>query len=70
MMDNDLNTERHSRLNAAIIAAAGLQFDYSIGRWSDKTTWRLDSPSYGVSCSDEQRTAAEDAMTAFDPESA
>lgn len=68
MNEMDKSIERHARLNAAIIAASGLQFDYSIGRWTNKETWRLDDPSYGLSCTDEQRAAALAAMAAFDPD--
>lgn len=65
----------HERLNDAIKASSGLQFDYSIDRWDqrdgDESTgvkpWRLDAPSYGLSCTEEQRDAARAVMAAFDP---
>ena len=52
-------------LKDSIAAACSSQdFDVSIGRRDDKSTWRIDFKS---SVTDQQRSAAEAALAAFDP---
>jgi hypothetical protein len=51
-----------TQLHDQIAAAAPID-GVAIGRWDDKTTWRVD---YTPEATDEQKTAAQAVVTAFD----